>query len=212
MIGHEFVIVGDVIKSRVEFDPDKWEYFHQSIETMNTQFAESLKIPFSIYSGDSFGAVSRDIGSALKIILAIQEVQRYQNSRIVLIEDEVTFGVEKNNFLSLEGPALWKSEELLTQLKKNKSFFLADLKESLTTKVINTILNLIIAIRSNWNNTEWLVYKRSSQDVKQKDIATDLNISQQYVSKLMIHSNIKLVKSSEAELLAIVDNIMEKSI
>lgn len=209
----ELIIIGDVIKSRKKFHPNNWAFFHDSIDCINKNFNSSLKIPFSVYSGDSFGAVCKDLTSALEIVLAIQEFQRHQNSRIILIEDEVTFGMEKNNFLALEGPALWRSEEKLKQAKKNNVQFLADIdiEDQLITKITNTIVNLILAIRVDWNDTEWAIYKKYNHTIKQTDIAKDLNISQQYVSKLIRKSHIKLIKSSEKKLQAIVGDIMQKS-
>lgn len=208
----ELIIIGDVIKSRKKFHPDNWAFFHDSIDCINKNFNSSLKIPFSVYSGDSFGAVCKDLTSALEIVLAIQEFQRHQNSRIILIEDEVTFGMEKNNFLALEGPALWRGEEKLKQAKKNNVQFLADIKDQLLTNIVNATVNLILAIRVDWNDTEWAIYKKYTHTIKQTDIAKDLNISQQYVSKLIRKSHIKLIKSSEKKLRSIVDDIMQKSV
>jgi hypothetical protein len=92
------IIIGDVIKSGKRFHPDKWENFHQSVETINKRFAPDLIIPFTVYSGDSFGAVCTDIPAAAEIILSMQEVQKYYKSRHVLIEDEISYGIDKKVF------------------------------------------------------------------------------------------------------------------
>lgn len=212
MTDNNLVIIGDVIQSRKKFEPEDWEYFHESIERLNKTFQPSLKIPFSIYSGDSFGAVCKDLESSLRIVLAIQEFQRHQNSRIILIEDRITFGMEKKSFLSLEGPALWRSEEKLEQLKEKKLIFLADLKDPFITKVINITIGLIVAIRAGWNDTEWQIYKKNPKGIRQQEIANDLGISQQYVSKVIQSSNINLVNTSENELLALVKDITQENI
>jgi len=204
---NELVIIGDVIKSRRKFQASEWENFHNSIESINNNFLQSLTIPITIYSGDSFGAICRDMISAVEIILAIQEYQQHHRSRIVLIEDHISFGIDQKNFLTLEGPALWKSKNKLTFLKKNKMSFIADLKNELMTISINTITNLIISIRNDWGEIEWAIYKKYNSNTRQKDIAKELGISQQYVSKIVNKSRIKLVKSSENNLKSIIYGI-----
>lgn len=196
----ELVIVGDVIKSRKEFNPTEWNYFHQLIERINEKFSSSIKIPITIYSGDSFGGICDNIVSASKIILAIQEYKKHHKTRIVLIEDEISFGLDKKNFLTLEGPALWKSQNLLEKLKKKPSYFLADLQDELIAITINTILNLILSIRDDWGNVEWEIYKHNHLDITQKKLADKIGVTQQYISKIIKTSKLKLVIEAETNL------------
>lgn len=203
----KIIIIGDVIKSSKRFHHDKWENFHQSIETINERFASDLTIPFTVYSGDSFGAVCTDISSAAKIILSMQEIQKYYKSRYVLIEDEISYGIDKKSFLTLVGPALWKSEEKLNLIKKRKILFLADLDNNLLSLTINTIMNLILSVKNDWNEQEWIVYRNYNQEVKQKDLAEKLGITQQYVSKIIKQTRLRLIKESEENLKLIINGI-----
>ena len=203
----KIIIIGDVIKSSNRFHPDKWENFHQSIETINERFASDFKIPFTVYSGDSFGAVCTDISSAAEIILSMQEVQKYYKSRYVLIEDEISYGIDKKSFLTLVGPALWKSEEKLNFIKKRKMLFLADLDNNFLSLTVNTIMNLILSVKNDWNEQEWIVYRSYNEEVKQKDLAGKLGITQQYVSKIIKQSRLRLIKESEENLTHIINGI-----
>lgn len=203
----KIIIIGDVIKSSKRFHPDKWENFHQSIETINERFASDFKIPFTVYSGDSFGAVCTDISSAAEIILSMQEVQKYYKSRYVLIEDEISYGIDKKSFLTLVGPALWKSEEKLNFIKKRKMLFLADLDNNFLSLTVNTIMNLILSVKNDWNEQEWIVYRSYNEEVKQKDLAGKLGITQQYVSKIIKQSRLRLIKESEENLTHIINGI-----
>lgn len=203
----ELVIIGDVIKSRKKFNPNEWDYFHQLIDEINQKFSSSIKIPLTIYSGDSFGGICDNVDSAVKIVLAIQEHQKYQKSRVVLIEDEVSYGLDKKNFLTLEGPALWKSQNQLKKLKSKPSLFLADLQNELKTVTVNTILNLILSIRDDWSEIEWGIYKNERLDIKQKELANKLGVTQQYISKIIKTSKLKLVKEAETNLTLIINGI-----
>ncbi len=207
MKAKQLILIGDVIQSSKKFKPEEWEGFQHSIETINQKFASALIIPFTIYSGDSFGAVCNDVASAAEMILNIQEIQIYQKSRFVLIEDEITYGMEQKNFLTLEGPALWKSEEQLSNLKKKKTLFATDLDNPLLSLTVNTIVNLILSVRNDWNEQEWIIYKNYHSDVKQKDLAGELGITQQYVSKIIRQSKLRLIKEAEENLKNIIDGI-----
>jgi len=201
------VLIGDVIQSRKGFNPEQWENFHQSLRVINENFKNSLKIPLTVYSGDSFGAVCRDIETGCNIVLAIQEKQRLYSSRMVLIEDEINYGLDKKSFLTLEGPALWKSVNLLRKLKTKPNYFLSSLEDELMTRTTNTILNLILSIRSEWNTIEWQVYQNVNKDIKQNELAKELDVSQQYISKIIRHSRVMLVKQSEENLKFILNGI-----
>lgn len=203
----DIIIIGDVIKSSKKFHHDKWENFHQSIETINKIYQKKLIIPFTVYSGDSYGAVCKDISSAAEIILSMQENQKYYKSRFVLIEDEISYGIDKKSFLTLVGPALWKSEEKLNSLKKSKAIFVADLQNELLTTTVNTIMNLILSLKNDWNEQEWEVYRSYSHDIKQKDLAKKMGITQQYVSKIIKQTRLHLIKESEENLKRIIDGI-----
>ena len=203
----DIIIIGDVIKSSKRFHRDKWENFHQSIETINKIYQNELIIPFTVYSGDSFGAVCKNISSAAEIILTIQDIQEYYKSRFVLIEDEIAYGIDKKSFLTLVGPALWKSEEKLSSIKKSKMFFVADLQNELMTITVNTIMNLILSVKSDWNEQEWEVYRNYNKEVKQKELARKMGITQQYVSKIIKQSRLHLIKESEENIKPIIDGI-----
>ena len=173
------IVVGDVIRSRKKFDPTEWEHFHDSIQKVNKEFESSLTIPLTIYSGDSFGCICENIVSAVQIVLALQKHQKFHKTRIVLIEDEVIYGLDKKSFLDLTGPALWKSQIELANLKKTYSFFSSHIKNNLQNRVINTIVSLILSIRDGWNDLEWEVYRNYRSEITQKELAQKTGVSQQ---------------------------------
>lgn len=207
MKNKKIIIVGDVIRSSKKFDPEKWEYFHKAIDKINMLYNNKLEVPFTIYSGDSFGAVCKDVISAIEQILKMQEIQQYYKSRYVLIEGEISYGIDKRNFLTMEGPALWKSEDELIRIKKRKLLFNSSLENDLLALSINTIMNLILTIKDDWNEQEWTVYRNYTAEARQQDIAQQMGISQQYVSKIIKQSNLWLVKDSEESLKQIIDGI-----
>ena len=204
---NEIVLIGDVVKSRNSFDSALWDEFHTTINSLNIAFKNSIKIPFTIYSGDSFGATFIDIASAIKVTLALSETAIQYEFRIVINEGEVNYGLESNNFLVLEGPALWQSGKQMKNLKKSGNYIAVNLKNETLSLVISTILNFILTIKYNWSIKQKLIYQGFKKNKKQKDIAKQYKLSQQYISKIIKQSKFKLIIESEKNLNEILNGI-----
>lgn len=203
----EIVLIGDIIKSRKKFDKEKWQGFHQAIDNINKHYCDLLKIPLIIYSGDSFGGTCISISAATTLILALQKELGIHKANIVLIQDEVTYGIASKDFLKLEGPALWESKAMLEKTKKSDSFFLSSLENPIKTLTLNTIINFILSIKHDWGPLEREVYHKLDSSLKQQEIAESLGITQQYVSKMIKKSKMRLIKEAEHNLKAILDGI-----
>jgi DNA-directed RNA polymerase specialized sigma subunit len=102
---------------------------------------------------------------------------------------------------------LWKSEEKLNVVKKRKMFFLADLDNNLLSLTVNTIMNLILSVKNDWSEQEWIVYRNYNEEVKQIELAEKLGITQQYVSKIIRQARLRLIKESEENLKLIINGI-----
>ncbi len=201
MKNKHLVLIGDVIQSRKKFNPGQWQHFHNAISTLNQDMQEALHVPLVIYSGDSFGGIAKDPSSALKLLLLIQEQLKPIKARMVLVEDEVSFGLENRNFLELEGPALWKSSEKMQELKDTGGYFMAELQNNALSLSVNAALNLIIAIKYDWDELEWSIYQQYPHQKNQQEIAQQRGVSQQYISKLIRQSKFHLVKNAEKDLI-----------
>jgi predicted XRE-type DNA-binding protein len=201
----KYVIVGDIIKSRKNFKPEKWDLFSQAIDKVNERYREEMEIPFSIYSGDSFGAVIYKLKSAFKIILGIQEQLQDFKTRMVLVEGEISYGLESKSFFKLEGPALWNTDKELKKIKRGDQNFTSSLKDEQMNLIINTVVNLMLAMRSDWSELQWKVSHYVREGLTQEEIAQQLNITQQYVSKIKRNSQCKLLHKAEKNILDLLD-------
>lgn len=85
--------------------------------------------------------------------------------------------------------------------------FLADLDNNLLALTVNTIMNLILSVKNDWNGQEWMVYRIYNQEVKQKELAEKLGIIQQYVSKIIRQARLRLIGESEENLKSIINGI-----
>ncbi len=203
---NHLVINGDIVSSRKNFNPDVWQKFNENIEALNQENPECFRVPFSIYAGDGFGCVPRDLGSAIRLVLSLQEKLQDLEFRLILNEGIIEFGLEKGLFPELQGPALWENNQLLSALKKNGMRFNCVLKSIENQKTLNSALRLNLAYRANWSSNQWLLYRGIKSGWKQKEIAAELEVSQQYISKLMQQMQLDSLIAAEQNLLSLFEN------
>ena len=200
----EIVVIADIIQSRKKFDPKEWQSFHDGIKWLNEIFVSNLKSPITVYSGDSFGTVSKDLYSAVSLVLKLPEFILKYNSRIVLIEDVIDFGLAEINIVNLEGPAVWKSQEYLEKIKNKELFFGMLLQNESNMTIIENWVNIILVLKQNWSPIQRVTYRLYANSLSQKDIAKTLGKSQQYISKIIKKNNFQIVLSNEKALMNLV--------
>lgn len=189
---------------------EQWKNILQSALTqLNNRYTEGYLLPFETVAGDSFGAVIKDLATAVNIVLSIQENLHPTEARIVLIKDTVRYGLTGQRFNELQGEALWKANERIEQLKKNKTLFAAEIDNQALNLSLTTMINLIFAIRQKWSPTTWAIYQHYQQGNNQKTIAESVGVSQQYVSKSLHEQQIRLIIRSQRDMMAFLQHIEE---
>jgi hypothetical protein len=199
---NKIVIIGDIIDSQKFFNPSTWTYFKESINEINNKFFNKMEIGLTIYSGDCFGAVCKNLNGSYDIVNMLFS-KFNDNVRIVLIKDEISFGFEQKNFLQLQGPAVWKAEKIMKYLKKEKMYFKAELPNKQISDFLTIAMNLIINIKSGWTNSQKKIVSLYDEGIGQREIAENLNVTQQYISKELIKAKYNLIKKSEIYLRSI---------
>ncbi len=201
----EVVLIGDIIKSRKKFDSDKWKEFHSGIKLLNKKYVPAFKIPLTVYSGDSFGAVVNDILAGIEIILNFPMAMDDYKARIVLIHGDVQFGMELKNMTNLEGPALWKSTEKIKELKTSDLYFGLEMDSKKFEKILQSNINLLLSHKYSWSSLQKAVYTEYCKDQTQKQIAKKLNTTQQYISQIIRKENFRIVKDAEESIYGLIN-------
>ncbi len=206
----QLLVYADIVGSEkiLREDNKRWENLLQpTLDRLNKHYQQVCHIPFETVAGDSFGAIVKDLPSAVAIVLSIQEMLQQTDARIVLIRDSIQYGMDGQHFNQLQGQALWKANEAINQLKKDKTLFLANLGDKRTDLSLNSIVNLMMAIRKKWSATTWAIYQHYCQGNKQKTIAERVGVSQQYVSKALNDQNIRLISRTQRDTIALLEQI-----
>lgn len=207
------LIYADIIGSEklLTRQGERWKTILQpTLQRLNAEYQSHLLLPFETVAGDSFGSVVKDLPSAANIVLSIQENLQPVEARIVLIKDIVRHGINGQHFNELHGEALWKADKAIKQLKKDKHLFTAQMDNEALMLSLNTMINLIFAIRQKWSPTTWATYQYYQQGNKQKAIAELVGVSQQYVSKSLNEQHIRLIIQSQHDMMALLQHIEER--
>lgn len=206
------LIYADIVGSEklLSEHAERWKnVLHPALQRLNADYQSHLLMPFETVAGDSFGSVINDLPTAAHIVLSIQESLQPVEARIVLIKDTIRHGLDGQHFNELHGEALWKASEAVEQLKKSKTLFTAQMDNEALTLSLNTIVNLILAIRQKWSPTTWAIYQHYQQGETQKTIAESIGVSQQYISKSLNEQHIRLIIRCQRDMMALC-NLLEK--
>ncbi|UJF23932.1 SatD family protein [Suttonella sp. R2A3] len=196
------LIQGDIIGSKKE--PLIWvDKLSSALDQLNQRYASAFTMPFSIVAGDGFGAVVNDLADAVTLVQRLQGLLAPVEVRVVIVCGEIN-QAKADNFNELHGDALLVANRCINQLKKTGKHFSIHCTDEALGLAIEGMINLIFALRKDWSVQAWATNAYHLKGCKQKEIAEALGITQQYVSKLMIASNMRLIHTCQADLLRLI--------
>ena len=140
---------------------------------------------FDIWKGlDEFMIISPDWEFAVKTVIKVQELLHPFEQRFVLtgfdhVEiDKPVHEMDNKEFASLA--------DGMISLKKNKLYVETITNEhSILLDSISIILNALISLKSLFTRSQMDIYRQNKSGKPQKEIARQINKSQQYVSKTL---------------------------
>lgn len=178
------MVLGDVISSRKVNNRDAYyDSLQEVVSFLNTSFANSFETAFELYAGDSFGVVvkSEEVG---RLITVLTDLLHPIKVRLVVVKGTILKGLESKDFTQLDGPALWKANEMVQQLKKNKRFVAFALnRPDWINESLNGMANLVLATKYNWHNNKLKAIRGVVSGKTQAAIGAELSLKQQTVAK-----------------------------
>lgn len=192
------VLTGDIIASRQSYEDATWKNIQHVIDDINNRYSYYLPIPMMIYAGDSVGAVINGLGYAYDIGIELYEALLPVTIRFNIVQGEIEYGMDSGNFGVLQGNALWKSNKLLKELHKNHKTFALSTGNKNLDNTVNHMTNLIHNMKSSWSEGQLTIAQSYRRLKNQTDVAQEMDMSQQYVSKALKASSYHLVNESES--------------
>jgi len=153
MIENAVVIIADVRGSRKMAQDERYEgqlFLKSAIIQVNEKFAGEIDAPFMITRGDEFQGVISNLQNAF---IAMLEFER------LLFPLQLRYGIGQGSIqkmgsdipIEMDGPAFHRANEALTRVKKKKYFIRIATDYTQRDLMINTIFDLMCAIKSRWN-------------------------------------------------------------
>jgi hypothetical protein len=193
------VIIGDVRGSRKMAYDVRYEgqlYLKSAIIQINEKKMDIIEAPFMITRGDEFQGVLRDLLSAFEIMLEFERL---------LFPLQLRYGIGRGSIqkmgskipVEMDGPAFHRASEALGYLKRKKQFIHCKTEDESGDLLINTIFNLMSAIKSKWNILTFNRYWKYKELGTLEKVALDEKVSPQAIWDSM--HNMRIMEILEAE-------------
>lgn len=196
------VITCDIKGSRA-FSPEEWRILQRKIKNalteINTSYSSDLLRNLTITLDDEFQGVLHSPEKSYDVFVRLQDS--------IPVEFRCGIGIGKIEVVSSEitemrGESFFRSREALELAKKFEYPVVvksADEMNNLMDETINAILSLIATIQSTWTERqrEVATFCRRHGDYTYSEIAKELNVSKQSISKVMNAAHWKAVQNGE---------------
>ena len=196
------VITCDVKESRA-FEAAEWRVLQGTIKEaladVNRCFRAVLLREFSITLDDEFQGVLTSPELSYAVVIQLQDR--------IPVEFRCGIGIGTIELLAPEitemrGEAFFRSRAALERAKKAGCDILvqsSDAENDLRDDTVNTFVGLISTIRSRWSarQKEVVRYYRAHEQPTHSDIARDLGVTQQAISKILTAAHLSIVRKGE---------------
>lgn len=182
-----YVLLGDVVSSTRIVDRDIFQKrITDACMHINKIYADDIFAYLKILKGlDEIGGVFFSSSSVYDVITILLD-RLYPNSmRFALAFDYIDTAVESKDVAKMDGPAFHKASDIIIELKQTKKYFAMFLGYGNLDKVIGGAINLILTIKKDWSQKEHQIVNETKKGKTQVEIAKELGITQQAVSKTL---------------------------
>jgi hypothetical protein len=197
------VIIADVRGSRKMARDERYEgqlYLKSAIIQVNENFAELIEAPFMITRGDEFQGVLSLMENAFSTMLEFERL---------LFPLQLRYGIGRGAIqrmgskipIEMDGPAFHRATEALNQVKKKKQFFLCKTDSAQSDLIINTVLSLMCAIKSKWNEITFNRYWKYKELGTFERVAQFENVSTQAIWDSMHNMRVMDILDAEKNLI-----------
>ncbi|MBY0482345.1 MAG: SatD family protein [Chitinophagaceae bacterium] len=152
----QYILMADVIGSGSKDAKNLMKDFKKLVASANKTYAKAIISPLTITLGDEFQGVIRDLETATKIILFLEEFLIQSNKhfklRYVLNQGEIGTGLNKSSAYEMLGKGLTDARQWLGELKVTKNRFLISINQKPINEILTQSFILYQSIVSEWNN------------------------------------------------------------
>ncbi len=190
-------IIGDIQDSKIIEDRKNVQIkLEEVLEEINVQYSNDIASKFMITLGDEFQGLLLSGTNVMNIISKIERGMYPVRLRFGVGIGEITTDINPNMSIGADGPGYYRAREAIGNLKekekKKKTYagdilFKADDKNQTIMDMLNTIIELMFAIKSFWSDRQReIIWNMLEYHDNQIDAAKRLKIKQPTVQKALV--------------------------
>ncbi|MCS3554605.1 MULTISPECIES: SatD family protein [Sphingobacterium] len=150
-----FILMSDVIGSGQKNQALLMQNFKETVSKINHDYENSLLSPLTITLGDEFQGLTKDLETALNIIIALEEeiiIQGFDfQLRYVLIYGDIETNINKRIAYEMLGEGLRDARYKLNSMKTNSQRFYIQIGDINLDSLLNNTFLIFENIIDKWN-------------------------------------------------------------
>ena len=177
------VIISDIIGSRKLNDRERYEwqlFLKSAIVQINEKFSNYIEASFMITKGDEFQGVLKQISFVHPIVMEFERL---------IFPLTMRFGVGHGSIqkmgskipIEMDGQAFHLAQAALNAAKKKKQVIIIQTKNEYFNLQVNTIYQLIYAIKERWSDISYKRYWKYQECGTYERVAQEEGVSTQAV-------------------------------
>lgn len=172
--------MADVIGSRKVDQRQLMSDFQEVVSAVNKEEKMNFLSPMTITLGDEFQSVLKDLGSALSVILKIEErlvkEKKSFKLRYVLIEGDIDTKLNRKIAHGMLGTGLTLARESLAAMKTHKNRFYFNIKDKEKNQVLNQLFFILKELVDYWNvEKDYYIVSKFLEHKDYKQVAFELD-------------------------------------
>ncbi len=182
-----YVLLADVVGSR---HIQQRQSFDAQIESAMAKamqaFADVFEMPLQTWKGlDEIAAVIKKPCQLYPVMNLLQDAIAPQKLRFVLVQGDIDVVPEDKDVRHADGSVFHQAAALMLQLKKEALLFSCQTRNAVWDKALMTQVNLLMLLKEDWTERQRKTFNAYFKSGRQEEVAQQLNITQQTVSKTL---------------------------
>lgn len=181
------VILGDLVASRKIRARRKFESrLDAAVQQAGQLYRDAFEMPLRTWKGlDELAAVLKKPAMLYPVIDTIQNAIAPERMRFVVVRDAVDIVPASRDVTQADGPAFHRAAAMMVALKGKGLLFEANTGNAVHDKALNSQLNLLLLVKENWTEKQRQIYNNYLKTGRQEEVARQLKVTQQSVSKTL---------------------------
>jgi hypothetical protein len=193
-----YVLIMDVIDSSGFPDRDILTgKLEDAAAKANAEFSRYCLSPFEITKGDEIAAVLISISRAYEMVKIFREMLYPADIRSVIAYDELKAGLETKRSTVIDGPAFYRGNRMMLELKKTQRTFALDTQQEKMDEAIDSLMNLLLWQWNNFSDLQQKIIRLYQQEKNQWKVAKMIDRTQQQVHKTLTSCKWEIIDNAE---------------